>query len=110
MMDSSFSFDEDSLQPLCGRAVCVILNDGTRHTGILTSCSPSTIVLNGERTVRPVKRTRKSKAQVDISTIQSEEQSESTAYWGVLSAGPLMEVSSVKSVIPLAPVREVILI
>lgn len=109
-MDSMFPIDEESLRPLFGRAVCVIMNDETRHTGILTACGPSSIVLNGERTGRPVKRDRKSKLKADISMMQQEEQLPSSAYWGALSLGPAMEVSTVKAVIPLAPVKAVIVI
>ncbi|TFE19521.1 hypothetical protein [Cohnella luojiensis] len=111
MMDS-VSFDENSLRPLYGRAVCVIMDDETRYTGILTSCGPSSLVLNGERTRRPVKRSRKSKIKAEVSTTQQEEQtaSASSAYWGTLSLGPSMEVSTVKAVLPLAPVKAVFVI
>ncbi|QMV41009.1 hypothetical protein [Cohnella cholangitidis] len=110
MLDSDYSYDEHSLQPLLGRAICVILNDGTRHTGILTSCNSSALVLNGERSGRPVKRNRKSKAQAEVSTVREEEHPPSSAYWGPLSFGPAMEVSKAKTLIALAPVREVFLI
>lgn len=108
-MDFVYSFDENSLRPLYGRAVCVIMDDETRHTGILTSCGPSSIVLNGERTHRPVKRSRKSKIKAEVSTTKQEEPSApaSTAYWGALSFGPALEVSTVKAVLPLAPVKAV---
>ncbi|RED57259.1 hypothetical protein [Cohnella lupini] len=115
MPNSVFYFNEDSLRPLFGRAVCVVLNDETRHTGILTSCGPSSIVLNGdrleraeiaERSLRPVKRSRKSKLHADVSAIKLEEQTP-TAYWGTLSIGPAIDVCKDKAVIPLSPVRAV---
>jgi len=107
-MDSPYSYDEGSLQPLLGRSVCVIMNDHTRYTGILTSYSSSSIVLNGERTERPVARKRKSKAQAEVSNVNSKEYDSSTAYWGELSLSPAMEVSTVKSVIPLHPIIDII--
>lgn len=112
-MDASNYFDESSLQPLIGRAVFVILVDGSRHTGILTSCSPTALVLNGERTARPVNRKRKSKSklQAEVSTLNEDELPASSAvpaYWGNLGISPAIEVSSVKAVIPLYPIREII--
>jgi hypothetical protein len=63
MLDSIFTTDEMSLRPLCGRTVYIIMNDESRYTGILASCGQSSITLNGEgeRSLRPVKRTRKVK-------------------------------------------------
>lgn len=107
-MDSSYNFDENSIRPLIGRAVCVILEDGTRHTGILTSCGPNALVLNGERTGRPVDRKRKSKLQAEISTLPEEDPPADSAYWGKLGFGPAMDVSMVKAVIPMYPIRDVI--
>lgn len=106
-MEPLFPVNEKSLRPLFGQAVCVVLNDDTQYTGILTSCGPSSIVLNGERSMRPVERKRKSKVKADVSTVKQEEQPESSAYWGKLSLGPAMEVSTVKAVIPLSPVKAV---
>jgi hypothetical protein len=61
MLDSKFTTDEMSLRPLCGRTVYIIMNDETRYMGILASCGQSSITLNGEgeRSLRPAKRTRK---------------------------------------------------
>ncbi|WP_256759703.1 hypothetical protein [Cohnella sp. WQ 127256] len=114
-MDSLFPINEDSLRPLVGRAVYVIMNDDTRHTGVLTSCSSSSIILNGERTARPVNRSRKSKMKVDINSLELDQrdrdaQPASSAYWGALSLEPAKDISTVKAVIPLAPIRAVILI
>ena len=106
-MKSPYSYDKNSLKPLLGRAVCVIMNDHTRYTGILTSCSSSSIILNGERTERPVSRKRKFKTQAEVSTVNSKQQYPSSAYWGELSLSPAMEVSTVKSVIPLSPIKDI---
>ncbi|RKP56085.1 hypothetical protein D7Z26_05385 [Cohnella endophytica] len=109
-MNSEYGIDEGSLRPLFGRPVCVILEDDTRHTGILTSCGPSSIVLNGESAARPGKRARKSKVKGKVAASSFEEQTSPAAcssYWGTLDFGPPMEISSVKTVIPLAPVRAV---
>ncbi len=118
MLDPVFAINENSLRPLFGKAVCVILNDETRHTGILTSCDPSSIILNGdrkeraeikERSQRPVERSRKSKLQADVSTIKQDDQvPPGSAFWGTLSISPAMDVSKTKAVIPLAPIRAVL--
>jgi hypothetical protein len=110
MFDSMFEADEQSLLPLRGRAVCVIMNDETRYTGILTSCGPTSIVLNGERTQRPVKRTRNLKIQTGEKMIAGDQQNATSAYWGTLSLGPSMELNTAKAVIPLSPIRAVILL
>lgn len=107
MLDPELYTDEQTLRPLYGRAVCVILNDDTRYTGILTSCGPSSIVLNGERTNRPVNRMRKVKIQAEEDNASLKQQPSSTSYWGALSLGPPIECSTVKAVIPLAPIRSV---
>jgi hypothetical protein len=110
MFDSMFSADEESLRPLYGRAVCVIMNDETRYTGILTSCGPTSIVLNGERSGRPVNRSRKAKVQSEEKTLIGDQQNTTSAYWGTLNFGPSMELNTAKSVIPISPIRGVILI
>ncbi|MFC4597146.1 hypothetical protein [Cohnella hongkongensis] len=108
MLEDDDSVDEYSLRPLFGRAVCVVTYDGARHTGVLTSCGASTLVLNGERTNRPVTRRRKSKPQAEISASEQEGPGYSEpAYWGRLELEPPMAVSSAKSVISLARVKAV---
>ncbi|OXS54003.1 hypothetical protein B1A99_27600 [Cohnella sp. CIP 111063] len=108
MFDDDYSVDEYSLRPLYGRAVCVVTYDDARHTGVLTSCGTSTLVLNGERTARPVKRGRKSKQHVEISASEYEEPIDSEpAYWGKMGLEPPMEINSSKSVISLARVKAV---
>lgn len=109
MLNSIFSADEKSLSPLYGRAVCVILNDETRYSGILTSCSPSSLTLNGERTLRPVKRKREIRIQSEESHA-SEEHPASTGYWGTLSLEPPIPHNPARTVIPLAPVKAVVLL
>ncbi|MBD2867848.1 hypothetical protein [Paenibacillus arenilitoris] len=37
---------EDIVHQLCGLPVCVVMNDGTRHVGILSSCEGGRLVLN----------------------------------------------------------------
>jgi hypothetical protein len=107
MFDPVFIADKQSLLPLCGRAVCIILHDDTRYTGILTSCGPSSIVLHGERTNRPVNRTRKVKIQAEEGKISLQDHTSPTAYWGTLCLGPPIEYSTVKAVIPFAQIRAV---
>lgn len=38
---------ERCITPMCGRMVCVVLNDGTRHIGRLSSCRDGKVYLNG---------------------------------------------------------------
>jgi small nuclear ribonucleoprotein (snRNP)-like protein len=112
MLDTIFSANEQSLRPLCGRTVYVIMNDETRYTGILTSCGQSSITLNGkrERSRRPVKRTRKAKIQAGENIDKPEKQTSTSAYWGNLSFDPPIELSNKRTVIPLAPIKAVILL
>ncbi|MFC5403000.1 hypothetical protein [Cohnella soli] len=107
-MESIGNVNELSLQPLFGQPVCVVLEDDTRHTGILTSCGPSSLVLNGERTSRPVARNRKTKIKAQEVTEPYEEIPQPNSYWGTMSLGPVMPVSFEKAVIPLAPIKTVI--
>jgi small nuclear ribonucleoprotein (snRNP)-like protein len=107
MLNTVFNADEQTLRPLCGRAVCVILNDDTRYTGILTSCGPSSIVLNGERTNRPVYRTRKAKIQAEENKTSTQKKASLSSYWGTLSLSPPIECSTIKAIIPMVPIRAV---
>jgi len=108
MFDDDFSVDEYSLRPLFGRPVCVVTHDLARHTGILTSCGDSTLILNGERTSRPVKRGRKSKPQAGISASEPKESNYAEpSFWGSWSIEPPIEISSSKSVISLSGVKAV---
>jgi small nuclear ribonucleoprotein (snRNP)-like protein len=101
--------DEETLQPLRGRAVCIILEDGTEFTGILTSCGPKTLVLNGERTQRPGRK-RKARVTTDNASLADNAMPEASSYWGALGLRPPIERSNVKAVIPLAQIRSVLLI
>ncbi len=108
MFEDDHEVDEYSLRPLFGRPVCVITYDDARHTGILTSCGASTLVLNGERTARPVRKGRKSRIQAEISASELEEpEATEPVYWGRMGLEPPMEISSSKSVISLGRVKAV---
>jgi hypothetical protein len=88
------------------------MNDETRYAGILTSCGPSSITLNGEgeRSRRPVKRTRKVKIQAGENIDKPEKQTSSSANWGTVNFDPPLELSNIRTVIPLAPIKAVILL
>jgi len=108
MMDDEFHVDVKSLRPFYGRPVCVITNDDIRHTGILTGCGPRALVLNGERSTRPAKRSRKSKRKVDVSAAFNEENGyKELPYWGLLSIDPPMLLDTSKSTISLSRVKAV---
>ncbi|WP_130613611.1 hypothetical protein [Cohnella abietis] len=101
----AYSLHEQSLRPLLGRAVCVIMNDKTRYTGVLAFCESSSIVLNGERSQRPVKRSRKAHIHSDEQVSVEQQHYPTSAYWGILSLGPTLSANSVsvKAVIPISP-------
>jgi len=107
MYDNEDAIDEYALRQLTGRAVCVLTHDGIRHTGILTSCGSATVVLNGERTSRPSKRTRKPKHQAEINAAEKAEPDSEPAFWGSLGLEPPLEVSSAKAVISYGQVKAV---
>ncbi|MFB9277068.1 hypothetical protein [Cohnella cellulosilytica] len=108
MFDEDHEVDEYSLRPLFGRPVCVITHDDARHTGILTSCGASTLVLNGERTARPVKRGRKSKLRAEISASEEEDtEASEPVYWGKMGLEPPMEISLSKTILSLGRVKAV---
>ncbi|RED64359.1 hypothetical protein [Cohnella phaseoli] len=108
MYDDDYSVDEYSLRPFFGRTVCVVTYDDARHTGVLTSCGSSTLVLNGERSARPVKRGRKSKIQAEISASEQETPYVSEPlYWGKMGLEPPLQINSSKSVISLEHVKAV---
>ncbi|WP_337102733.1 hypothetical protein [Paenibacillus sp. YIM B09110] len=47
-MEPIYPLREDVVQQFCGMPVCVIMQDGTRHVGILSSCNGGKLSLNGE--------------------------------------------------------------
>lgn len=123
MLESLFPPQQEQLRPLRGREVCVIMNDGVRHTGILTSCGKSSIVLNGlivnrksspdvkaipgrKRSRRPIGRNREANVQSDSSV----KGKEAASYWGGLSMAPNTEYTSSKIVLPLGTVEAVLLL
>ncbi|TVX98612.1 hypothetical protein [Cohnella terricola] len=108
MKDDKFLVDEQSLRPFRGRAVCVITNDDIRHTGVLTGCGPKSLVLNGERSARPAKKTRKTKRKVDVSAVTNEQSGfEELPYWGQLSIDPPTLLDMSKSTISLSRIKAV---
>ncbi|WP_028612213.1 hypothetical protein [Paenibacillus harenae] len=47
-MEPIYPLREDVIHQFCGMPVCVIMNDGTRHVGILSSCRNGKVLLNAE--------------------------------------------------------------
>lgn len=47
-MEPIFPLQEDVVQRYCGLPVCVVMNDGTRHVGILSSCRGGRVLLNAD--------------------------------------------------------------
>lgn len=125
MFESVFTPDEEQLRPLRGRGVCVMMNDGTRHFGILTSCGRSSIVLNGDavysnsnpagkntarnkRSRRPTACSRK--ANIKSGSVTEREHAAESAYWGGLSMGSSSEFAEKKVVLPVSKVEAVLLL
>ncbi|CAM4380761.1 hypothetical protein L1N85_23235 [Paenibacillus alkaliterrae] len=47
-MEQIYPMQEDVVNQYCGLPVCVIMNDGSRHVGILSSCKSGKLLLNAE--------------------------------------------------------------
>ncbi|MGO4540874.1 hypothetical protein [Paenibacillus sp. 2TAB19] len=47
-MEPIYPIREDVVHQFCGMPVCVIMQDGIRHVGILSSCKGGKLTLNGE--------------------------------------------------------------
>ncbi|MGO4543651.1 hypothetical protein AB4Z29_02455 [Paenibacillus sp. 2TAB23] len=47
-MEPIYPLHEDVVNRFCGYPVCVVMNDGSRHVGILSSCSGGKVLLNAE--------------------------------------------------------------
>lgn len=47
-MEPIFPLHEEVVNRYCGYPVCVVMNDGRRHVGILSSCGGGKLLLNAE--------------------------------------------------------------
>jgi hypothetical protein len=47
-MEPLYPLTEERIRPFCGNIVCVLMQDGTRHVGVLSSCGKGRVILNGE--------------------------------------------------------------
>jgi len=47
-LEPIYPLNEERIRPFCGNLVCVLMKDGTRHVGVLSSCGKGRIILNGE--------------------------------------------------------------
>lgn len=122
VLDSLFPPDEAQLRPLRGRVVSVLMKDGARHTGILTSCGKSSIVLNGNAATGPAGRTsasskrsrrspeRNRKASVKAGPSAERELAAESAMWGALSFGPGSDLTAARVVLPVRAVEAVLLL
>ncbi|MFF2481756.1 hypothetical protein [Paenibacillus sp. NPDC058071] len=45
-MEQIYPLQEDVISQFCGMPVCVILQDGSRHVGVLSRCGGGKLVLN----------------------------------------------------------------
>lgn len=45
-MEPILPLSEERISQFCGNMVCVILKDGTRHVGVLSSCKNGKVTLN----------------------------------------------------------------
>ncbi|KIL36260.1 hypothetical protein SD71_08840 [Cohnella kolymensis] len=124
MLESIFPPQQEHLRPLRGRAVSVMMNDGARHTGILTSCSKTSIVLNGStvnqksnpafKAASGKKRSRRligTKRQADVQSGASEVgEREDASFWGGPGMAGGSEPTGSRIVLPLESVEAVLLL
>ncbi|MDQ8738166.1 hypothetical protein [Paenibacillus sp. LHD-38] len=47
-MEPIFPLHEEVVSRYCGYPVCVVMNDGSRHVGILSSCGGGKVLLNAD--------------------------------------------------------------
>ena len=125
MLDEFVPADEEHLLSLRGLPVCVVMNDGARHYGLLTGCAHGKVVLNGEldedlselapsrarkrRSVaahsrRTGKRSR-SKAGIksENKTVGAESSGAASDGWGTLELAP--PVAGPRVILPLDPIE-----
>lgn len=121
--------DEEHLLSLRGLPVCVVMNDGARHYGLLTGCAHGKVVLNGEldedlselapsrarkrrkavaaHTRQTGKRSRrKAGIKSDNRTVGAESSGAASDGWGALELSPPMIGPRV--VLPLKPIEAVL--
>ncbi|MUT68664.1 hypothetical protein [Paenibacillus sp. NEAU-GSW1] len=79
-MEQIYPLKEDVIQHFCGMPVCAVLNDGTRHVGVLSYCRDGKLMLNdrsasggNEAELKKVK-SKKQRAGKKVKKAQAEEQ------------------------------------
>jgi hypothetical protein len=45
-MEPIYPLTVERIRPFCGNIVCVLMQDGTRHVGVLSSCGKGQVILN----------------------------------------------------------------
>ncbi|WP_424769387.1 hypothetical protein [Paenibacillus sp. sgz302251] len=63
-MKQIYPLHEDVVQQFCGMPVCVVMNDGSRHIGILSSCRGGKLLLNADRDGGPEAMLKKAQPAV----------------------------------------------
>ncbi|WP_027094692.1 hypothetical protein [Cohnella thermotolerans] len=129
MLEPNVPIDEEHLLPFKGLPVCVVMNDGTRHFGLLTGCSKGKVVLNGDleddpfnappaNSVRKPARRRARKGGAKRAPRKANVRSDSAGQaaenvgaplneWGSLGLAP---VAGPSIVLPMEPIEAVLLL
>ncbi|WP_181438891.1 hypothetical protein [Paenibacillus sambharensis] len=47
-MQPIYPLTEERIRGFCGNLVCVVMQDGTRHVGVLSTCGGGKLTLNGD--------------------------------------------------------------
>lgn len=66
-MEQVYPLHEEVVSRYCGLPVCVVMNDGTRHVGILSSCQNGQVCLNGDASSKSGPEATLMKAQPSVS-------------------------------------------
>lgn len=76
-----YPLHEENIVRFCGLPVCVIMQDGSRHAGILSSCGNGRLILNGPigkeheahlAKVAPQTKKKKKKGKAEIDPIEQD--------------------------------------
>jgi hypothetical protein len=109
--------NEKQLLPLCGLPVCVVMKDGTRHFGVLTSCRDGKLVLNGQPeedsplpSRRAKKRGQRPRKRLDVQGKGRTGLSmPKEPFMPPLSLGPIEPIAGPRIVLPLKPIETVLI-
>lgn len=135
MLEPNSPVTEEQLRELQGLPVCIVMNDGTHHFGLITGCSKGKVVLNGDvddsasipsapRAGRKTGKGRKGRRSGHRlvkaagrrtktgggATAAEEPSSEEVGGWGYFGLGPPVSPFGPKVELPIKPIDAVLLL